>query len=90
MKKYLFFIAMAICLAGTVTSCGDKNEQAISKYEKLIEKANKESDPIKKAIILDDAAKAVKDLKEEDLTNEQKERILKAASSIGFSDMNFE
>ena len=73
MKK-ISFIALAICLAGTFTSCGDKNERAINKYEKLVKKANDESDPTKKALIMSDAANALNNIKEEDLTTEQREK----------------
>lgn len=93
MNKRILFVVLAVCLTGTFTSCGDKNEKAINKYEKLVKKANEESDPEKKSMILIDAAKVVKDLKEDELTEEQKERLVKIsmeAAESSYGSMDFE
>lgn len=93
MNKKNLFIILAVCLTGTFTSCGDKNEKAINKYEKLVKKANEETDITKKTLILSDATNALNDIKEEDLTTEQRERILRiSASAAGssFGNMEFE
>ncbi len=82
MKKKILFIVFAFCLAGTLTSCGDKNDRAIDKYEKLIKKANKTEDFTKKMEILEDADKVARDINEDELTSEQQQRLLKIATSV--------
>lgn len=77
MKKIILFIALAISFTAVLSSCGDKNDRAISKYEKLVKKANETTDPVKKLEIAQKAYKAAEDIKEDELSAEQKERLLK-------------
>lgn len=77
MKKYFLFITMVFIMASVVTSCGNKNDRAINEYEKLIKKANATTDPIKKIEIVEEAYEVANDIKQEELTAEQKERLLK-------------
>ena len=81
MKKY-FLIAFAMCLMGVVTSCGDKNDRALDKVEKIVKKANKESDPVKKAAILEELDNV--DINEDELTPEQAERLAKIAADAAY------
>lgn len=82
MKTKILFIICAFCLAGTFASCGDKNDRAIDKYEKLIKKANKTTDLAEKMEILENAEKVASDINEDELTSEQKQRLIKIASSV--------
>ena len=81
MKKY-FLIAFAMCLMGMVTSCGDKNDRALDKCEKLVKKASKESDPEKKGEILVELQDVVSSINEDELTPEQKRRAEKIAADV--------
>ena len=77
MKKKFFFLAFAMSLTVVLSSCGDKNDRAISKYEKLIKKANETTDPVKKVELSGEAYKVIQNIKEDELTDEQKERLTK-------------
>lgn len=86
MKKHILFIALAFCLAGSLTSCGGGNsvDSAINKAEKLLNEASEASDPMKKAEILMEAAEVLDGIEEDDVTPEQQERLLKVISKIQY------
>lgn len=77
MKKRILFIAFAMSLTAVLSSCGNKNDRAISKYEKLIKKANETTNPVKKVELSGEAYKVIQSIKEDELTDKQKERLTK-------------
>lgn len=81
MKRKLILIAFAMCLTGSFVSCGDKNDRALDKLESLIKKTKETSNPQKLLELADEAAKIEESINEEELSPEQKDRLMKIVIS---------
>lgn len=82
MKKNLFFVASVMCIALVLTSCGNKVDRALDKYERIVKKALKAPDPLTRAAIFEDAEKIWEGIDEDDFTAEQTARMLRISKPL--------
>lgn len=82
MKKNLFFVASVMCIALVLTSCGNKVDRALDKYERIVNKALKAPDPLTRAAIFEDAEKIWEGIDEDDFTAEQTARMLRISKPL--------
>ena len=76
MKKYLLLLALATCLS-MFTSCSNKNDNAINKFEKVVSKMEKTDDPAKLQTLFEETQSILEKIDEKRLTKEQEERLTK-------------
>lgn len=83
MKKVIL-IALAMCLTGVFTSCGNKNDKAIDKFEKVVRKMEKTDDLTKLQVLAEQGQDVLnemgKTIDPESLTKEQEARLTELAT----------